>query len=200
MAASSSRLGLRWHDHSMALQSLARDLCGSDELTDVTLTCAGGISFRAHRLVLAGASSYFRSLFSVAVETWKHPVVFLKDVQPDDMEYFLQFIYYGEVNVPSEELDNLVKVAKDLGIKGLDEVADKPEEEEKEERQRGAKRSFPAANRDAHVAKRGRPCSSRAVRSIPPEEQDQYRIKREQEMDVTEEEVRQCVQGSHCHI
>ena len=34
------------------------------------------------------------------------------------MEYFLQFIYYGEVSVPANELDDLVRVARELGIKG----------------------------------------------------------------------------------
>jgi len=127
-SSASSRLRLRWHDHSAALQDLARDLCGREELTDVTVTCQGGISFQAHRMVLAGASNYFRSMFQ-AMEHWKHPVVFLKDVDADDMEYFLQFIYYGEVNVPSSELDNLVKVAKELGIKGNNYVYTIPDED-----------------------------------------------------------------------
>lgn len=34
------------------------------------------------------------------------------------MEYFLQFIYFGEVNVPAAALDNLIRVARELGIKG----------------------------------------------------------------------------------
>ena len=60
-------LRLQWHDHGTELMDLTRDLCGQSELTDVTLTCAGGVTFNAHRLVLAGASSYFRSTFQVNI-------------------------------------------------------------------------------------------------------------------------------------
>lgn len=59
----SNSLRLEWHDHGAELIDLTRDLCGQNELTDVTLTCAGGVTFNAHRLVLAGASRYFRNMF-----------------------------------------------------------------------------------------------------------------------------------------
>ena len=34
-----------------------------EDLSDVTISCAGGKQFSAHRLVLATCSSYFRQLF-----------------------------------------------------------------------------------------------------------------------------------------
>ncbi len=45
-------------------------------------------------------------------------MVFLKDVKASDMECFLQFIYLGEVTVPADNLDELIKVARALGIRG----------------------------------------------------------------------------------
>ena len=63
-----SRLRLQWHDHGGELMDLTRELCGQTELTDVTLSCHGGVTFSAHRMVLAGASTYFRSTFQ-ALET-----------------------------------------------------------------------------------------------------------------------------------
>jgi hypothetical protein len=48
----------------------------------------------------------------------RHPVIFVKDVEPMEMEYLLQFIYRGEVDIPSTELDHLVEIAKELGIVG----------------------------------------------------------------------------------
>ena len=41
----------------------ARDLFGDTTMSDVTLTCRGGTPFRAHRVILAAASTYFRELF-----------------------------------------------------------------------------------------------------------------------------------------
>ena len=45
------------------LKSLMREVFGSDDLADVTLTCRGGAAFHAHKMVLAAASTYFRNFF-----------------------------------------------------------------------------------------------------------------------------------------
>lgn len=58
-----SKLRLHWHDHGTELSRLTREICGRDEMTDVTLTCRGGTPFHAHRIVLAAASTYFRTFF-----------------------------------------------------------------------------------------------------------------------------------------
>ena len=58
-------LKLQWPDRIQHFGDLTHDLFGHSELTDVTLTCAGGVNFNAHRLILSGASGYFRSLFQV---------------------------------------------------------------------------------------------------------------------------------------
>ena len=49
-------------------------------------------------------------------------MIFVKDVEPSEMEYLMQFIYRGEVDIPSEDLERLIEIAKDLGIIGLDAV------------------------------------------------------------------------------
>ncbi len=114
----SSKLRLQWHDHGSDLLELSKHLCGRNELTDVSLACADGEIFSAHRMVLASASSYFRKIFLTLDGGWKQPVVFLRGVSAEQMEYFLQFIYFGEANVPSAELEDLIAIAKELAIKG----------------------------------------------------------------------------------
>ena len=42
---------------------LSREIFGNDDLTDVTLTCRGGTPFYAHKIILAAASTYFKSFF-----------------------------------------------------------------------------------------------------------------------------------------
>ena len=46
----------------------------------------------------------------------------MKDIESSEMEYLLQFIYLGEVDIPSLELERLIAISKELGIKGLDAV------------------------------------------------------------------------------
>lgn len=51
--------------------------------------------------------------------SWRqHPVIFLKDVPPYEMELILRFIYNGEVYIAAHQLQRVLKVARELGIKG----------------------------------------------------------------------------------
>ncbi len=62
-AASTSKMRLRWHEHGSGLTNLSMDLCGQEEMADVSIACDGGEVFNAHRMVLASASEYFRKIF-----------------------------------------------------------------------------------------------------------------------------------------
>ena len=76
---------------------------------------------------------YFRNFFFAEGQAGKmnqHQVIFLKDVEPEEMESLLQFIYLGEVDIPGAGLERLIAVSKELGIRGLDAV--KKEVTEKE--------------------------------------------------------------------
>ena len=44
----------------------------------------------------------------------------MKDIDPGEMEYLLQFVYLGEVDIPSLELERLIAISKDLGNIRLD--------------------------------------------------------------------------------
>ncbi len=49
---------------------------------------------------------------------WKHPVIVLKDVKASLVESVLMLVYRGEVTVPADNLDELIKLARTLGIRG----------------------------------------------------------------------------------
>lgn len=143
----SAKLRLQWHDHGNELSRLSREIFGNDDLTDVTLTCRGGTPFHAHKIILAAASTYFKSFFrEVQGKINQHPVIFMKDVEPSEMKYLLQFIYRGEVDIPSEELERLIEIAKDLGIVGLDAVnTDNGEQKSERRTLKGTKRKSTAS-------------------------------------------------------
>lgn len=64
----------------------------------------------------------FQSLFTT--NPCKHPIVILKDVQYNDLKTMVDFMYYGEVNVSTEQLPQILKTAEMLKIKGLAEMPD----------------------------------------------------------------------------
>ena len=53
---------------------------------------------------------------------FQHPIVILKDVDFEDLETIVKFIYFGIVNVCSENLAAVLNTADALQIKGLEKT------------------------------------------------------------------------------
>jgi len=114
-------LCLNWTNYQNSVSSVFQNLRDSEQFTDVTISTKEGISFKAHRVVLCAASTYFRDLLS-ATNSWQHPIVILKDLPDRDIEYLLEFIYTGTVSILPENLTSLLQTAKFLAITGLTET------------------------------------------------------------------------------
>lgn len=82
----------------------------------MTLACDGKF-YPVHKLVLSTCSEYFSDIFDRT--PCKNPVVVLKDIQCQDLEFLLDYMYIGEVNVRQNDLASLIKAAECLRIKGL---------------------------------------------------------------------------------
>lgn len=75
--------------------------------------------------MLSTCSEYFEEMFEHT--PCKHPVIVLRDVQCDELEAILNYMYAGVVSVAQSDLSRLIKVAELLKIKGL-AVPDEPAE------------------------------------------------------------------------
>ncbi|KAJ6644159.1 Protein tramtrack, beta isoform [Pseudolycoriella hygida] len=84
------RISLSDH-HSMFISAFTT-LLDNGALVDVTLA-AEGRSIKAHKVVLSACSSYFKSLFI------ENPYVHYAD-----LKLIVDFMYYGEVEVPDEQI------------------------------------------------------------------------------------------------
>lgn len=91
--------------------------------TDVTLACEGKF-YPVHKLVLSTCSEYFSEIFERT--PCKNPVIVLKDILCQDLEFLLDYMYIGEVNVRQNDLSSLIKAAECLKIKGLAVPDDDP--------------------------------------------------------------------------
>lgn len=85
---------------------------------DATIACDGQF-YPVHKLVLSTCSEYFEQIFEVADK--QHLMIVLADIQHEDLETLLDYMYMGEVNVMQSDLSGFMKAAECLKIKGLAE-------------------------------------------------------------------------------
>jgi len=94
-----------------------KDLLIEEEYLDVTLASDGDKQIKAHKLILSAFSPVFKNL--LRKNPHPHPLILLKGLSPEDLDYMMKFIYIGEVEVPQDDLQRFLEVAEDFQIKGL---------------------------------------------------------------------------------
>lgn len=108
---------LKWNSFGNNLVNTFETLFKSESLTDVTLFCEG-VTFKAHKIILAACSKHFQDLFEAA-PFCPNILVILDGTSSTNMSALLEFMYKGEVHVSQECLTDFLKAAGSLQIKGL---------------------------------------------------------------------------------
>ena len=115
---SEEKFCLKWNDFESNISSSFRDLREAKDLFDLTLLCGEFHQFQAHKVILSASSPFFRRVLCQNPHN-NNPMIYLRGISPSDLQYILDFIYYGEVNVSQDNLNSFLAVAEDLKIKGL---------------------------------------------------------------------------------
>lgn len=116
---SDQQYALKWNDFQSSILSSFRHLRDEEDFVDVTLACDIR-SFTAHKVVLSACSPYFRKLLKA--NPCEHPIVILRDIRAEDVENLLRFMYNGEVHIGHEQLNDFLKTAQLLQVRGLADV------------------------------------------------------------------------------
>ncbi|XP_040573175.1 uncharacterized protein [Lepeophtheirus salmonis] len=111
---------LKWNNHRSTILSVFDTLLEEESLVDVTLTAEGQF-LRAHKVILSACSPYFRIMFRAANE--KHPVIYMQNVDFENLKALVEYMYKGEANVPQHMLPSFIRTAESLQIRGLAEGA-----------------------------------------------------------------------------
>ena len=108
-------LKLTWNSYSQNFKEVFRELRQTECLSDVTLVC-GDDRIQAHKLVLIGNSSVFKSML---LQSKGDTVVYLRGVSKSEMDWALEFMYLGETQLPQSHLEKFLNLAKEFKMNGL---------------------------------------------------------------------------------
>ena len=117
MVTSPDNFSLIWEDFQENVSKSFSNLREDRVFSDVTLVCEDNRQVAAHRVVLSFCSPLLLSV----LRSLKHPqpLIYFWGVRLQQLEAVLDFCYRGQVSVNTLELDDFIRVAKILGIKGI---------------------------------------------------------------------------------
>ncbi|XP_076358092.1 kelch-like protein 26 [Tachypleus tridentatus] len=84
-------------------------------LLDITLI-ADGQSFKAHRVVLASCSDYFRAMFTDAMKESKLSEISLNGVSAEGMKYVLDYVYTSRLALSLANIQDVLSAASHLQL------------------------------------------------------------------------------------
>jgi len=113
----SQKYCLKWNKFQENLYSSLGGLRESREFADVTLACEDGQQVEAHKVILAASSPFFQNI--LRSNPHQHPLIYMRGMKSEDLVGIVDFLYYGEVNILQDNLDNFLTLAEEIQLKGL---------------------------------------------------------------------------------
>ena len=107
---------LEWHSYDQ-LTEMLYEMINTKDQSDVTLVCDGNKQFKAHKIVLSACSTVFENMF--CERNQNDSIIHLVDVQHQEMEAILHFMYLGVTSIKHEIMNEFFNVAKNLEIKEI---------------------------------------------------------------------------------
>ena len=113
----SGRYVLTKSDFQSCSSNTLQELFTDNHFSDVTLVSEDEKEIKAHKVILASASSFFRRML-IRYEQQK-PLIYLKGIRFSDLQALIRFIYVGEAEINQENLEKFLDSAKLLEIQGI---------------------------------------------------------------------------------
>ena len=117
METRSGLFQLSWEEFDTAAGNSYKELYKEQHFTNVTLACDDGKQIKAHKVILASSSAFFKRILTKNMH--EQPLIYLKGFYFSELEKIVEFMYQGHTEVRQANLDRFIEAAKDLEIKGL---------------------------------------------------------------------------------
>ena len=111
------KFNLKWNDFLANVSNSFRTLRKENDFYDVSLVSDDDQVVSAHKVVLSASSEFFKNILRKADHS--KPMIYLSGVESKELNFILDYIYEGEVQLFQEDLDKFLDVAHKLRINGL---------------------------------------------------------------------------------
>jgi len=111
------KFSLKWNDFQTSASQAFQSLRKEEDFFDVTLVSDDEVHLLAHKLVLSASSNFFKSILKKSSHS--NPLIFMNGINSINLQFVLDYIYQGEVQIYQEQLDSFLEVAQTLKVNGL---------------------------------------------------------------------------------
>lgn len=121
--AAGAPLSLRYHSDQLSLKVSAtlQEFYQTGEFCDIVLT-VGSAKIRAHRVVLASFSPYFRDLFQQPTSKQCSEITLRSHLEEDAVCQLINFCYSSDITVDSKSADKILTAANFLQVKEVEKL------------------------------------------------------------------------------
>merc|ERR1712183_1213029 len=116
---------LKWKTFSHHLLETFKDLGEQGHFADVTLVSDDQIQSPAHKVVISACSPVLKKL--LINNPHSHPMLYLRGIKNSELQTLIKFMYFGEVQIFEEQLNEFLHIAKDLKIEQIFNEQDRDE-------------------------------------------------------------------------
>ena len=113
----SEKFCLKWNYFQSNTTSTFAHLRNADDFSDVTIATEDDQQIEVHKIVISAASPFFTNILNKIKHS--HPLLYMKGMNKKDLSAILDYMYYGEVNIFQEDLDQFLSLADEIKLRGL---------------------------------------------------------------------------------
>ena len=113
----SEKFSLKWNDFQQTVSNSFGILKKGQDFFDVTLVSDDEVHLSSHKLVLSACSDFFKTFLKKTSNP--HPLIYLSGISSRNLNFIIDYIYHGEVEIHQEQLNDFLDVAQKLKIAGL---------------------------------------------------------------------------------
>ena len=113
----SEKFNLKWNDFQSTVLQSFKSIRADKDFLNVTLVTDDEVQIEAHKVILAASSPFLGNILKKSPH--KHPLIYLSGISSINLNLILDYVYFGEVQLLQEELDDFLLASSKLKISGL---------------------------------------------------------------------------------